>query len=117
MWFDINIEDDKPNLKLPYNVTQNPYDAATKFLQDNELPMSYLEETANFIIKNTQGATIGQTPANRRRSLGHREQIPTWRGGDFVLPAQAFSTEATTSSHRVPLHCARQAHCRNGPDS
>ena len=59
--FDINIEDDKPNLKLPYNVTQNPYEAATKFLQDNELPMSYLEETANFIIKNTQGATIGQT--------------------------------------------------------
>ncbi len=59
--FDINIEDDKPNLKLPFNVTQNPYDAATKFLQDNELPLSYLEETANFIIKNTQGATIGQT--------------------------------------------------------
>lgn len=59
--FDINIEDDKPNLKLPYNVTQNPYDAATKFLQENELPMSYLEETANFIIKNTQGAIIGQT--------------------------------------------------------
>lgn len=48
--FDIDIEDGKPALKLPYNVTQNPYDAATKFLQDHELPMSYLEETANFII-------------------------------------------------------------------
>jgi phospholipase A-2-activating protein len=59
--FDIDIEDGKPALKLPYNVTQNPYEAATKFLQDNELPISYLEETANFIIKNTQGATIGQT--------------------------------------------------------
>lgn len=61
--FDIDIEDGKPPLKLPYNITSNPYDAATKFLQDNELPMSYLEETANFIIKNTQGATIGQTQA------------------------------------------------------
>ncbi|KIW27628.1 uncharacterized protein PV07_07353 [Cladophialophora immunda] len=59
--FDIDIEDGKPPLKLPYNVTQNPYDAATKFLQDHELPMSYLEETANFIIKNTQGATLGQS--------------------------------------------------------
>ncbi|OAP61454.1 hypothetical protein AYL99_03657 [Fonsecaea erecta] len=59
--FDIDIEDGKPPLKLPFNVTQNPYDAATKFLQDHELPMSYLEETANFIIKNTQGATLGQS--------------------------------------------------------
>ncbi|EXJ78729.1 hypothetical protein A1O1_09131 [Capronia coronata CBS 617.96] len=59
--FDIDIEDGKPPLKLPYNVTQSPYDAATKFLQDNELPLSYLEETANFIIKNTQGATLGQS--------------------------------------------------------
>jgi len=58
--FDIDIEDGKPALKLPFNVIQNPYDAATKFLQDNELPMTYLEETANFIIKNTQGATLGQ---------------------------------------------------------
>ena len=58
--FDIDIEDGKPPLKLPYNVTQNPYEAATKFLQNNELPISYLEETANFIIKNTQGATLGQ---------------------------------------------------------
>ena len=59
--FDIDIEDGKPALKLPYNVTQNPYEAATKFLQDNELPMTYLDETANFIIKNAQGATLGQT--------------------------------------------------------
>ncbi|KIW20564.1 hypothetical protein PV08_01139 [Exophiala spinifera] len=59
--FDIDIEDGKPPLKLPYNITQNPYEAATKFLQDHELPLSYLEETANFIIKNTQGATLGQS--------------------------------------------------------
>lgn len=58
--FDVDIEDGKPPLKLPYNATQNPYEAATKFLQDNELPISYLEETANFIIKNSQGASLGQ---------------------------------------------------------
>ncbi|KAJ9657339.1 WD repeat protein Lub1 [Neophaeococcomyces mojaviensis] len=58
--FDVDIEDGKPALKLPFNATQNPYEAATKFLQDNELPISYLEETANFIIKNSQGASLGQ---------------------------------------------------------
>ena len=59
--FDVDIEDGKPPLKLPYNVSQNPYEAATKFIQDNELPMSYLDQVANFITTNTQGATIGQS--------------------------------------------------------
>ncbi|EAA35560.3 hypothetical protein GE21DRAFT_1823 [Neurospora crassa] len=58
--FDVDIEDGKPPLKLPYNLSQNPYDAATKFLGDNELPISYLDNVANFITQNTQGATLGQ---------------------------------------------------------
>ncbi|KAM7219347.1 PUL domain containing protein [Rhypophila decipiens] len=58
--FDVDIEDGKPPLKLPYNLTDNPYEAATKFLGDNELPITYLDNVANFITQNTQGATIGQ---------------------------------------------------------
>lgn len=58
--FDVDIEDGKPPLKLPYNLSQNPYEAATKFIQDNELPMTYLDQVANFITTNTAGATIGQ---------------------------------------------------------
>lgn len=58
--FDVDIEDGKPPLKLPFNLSQNPYEAATKFIQNNELPMSYLDQVANFIITNTQGATLGQ---------------------------------------------------------
>ena len=59
--FDVDIEDGKAPLKLPYNVTQNPHEVATKWLQDHELPLAYLEETANFIVKGTQGATLGQS--------------------------------------------------------
>ncbi|WYZ45700.1 hypothetical protein EsH8_VIII_001016 [Colletotrichum jinshuiense] len=59
--FDVDIEDGKPPLKLPYNLSQNPYDAATKFLGDNELPLSYLDNVANFITQNTQGATLGES--------------------------------------------------------
>lgn len=58
--FDVDIEDGKPPLKLPYNLSQNPYEAATKFIQDNELPMTYLDQVAGFITTNTQGATLGQ---------------------------------------------------------
>jgi len=59
--FDVDIEDGKPPLKLPYNLAQNPYEAATKFIEDNELPISYLDQVANFITTNTQGATLGQS--------------------------------------------------------
>ncbi|MCJ1356837.1 MAG: hypothetical protein MMC33_006833 [Icmadophila ericetorum] len=58
--FDVDIEDGKPSLKLPYDLSQNPYEAATKFITDNELPIGYLDQVANFIVTNTQGATIGQ---------------------------------------------------------
>lgn len=64
--FDVDIEDGKPPLKLPYNLSQNPYEAATKFIQNNELPMGYLDQVANFITTNTQGASIGSSTTQRQ---------------------------------------------------
>ncbi len=69
--WDVDMEDGKPPLKLPYNLSQNPYEAATKFIQDNEAPITYLDQVANFIIQNTQGATLGQ-PAAQPAGLGYR---------------------------------------------
>lgn len=57
--FDVDIEDGKPPLKLPFNLSQNPYDAASLFITENELPITYLEQVANFIVTNTQGHTLG----------------------------------------------------------
>lgn len=59
--FDVAIEDGAPALKLPYSLSQNPYEAASKFLSDNELPQRYLDQVTNFIVENTKGATIGQS--------------------------------------------------------
>ena len=90
--FDVDIEDGKPPLKLPYNLSQNPYEAATKFIEDNELPISYLDQVANFITTNTQGATIGQvsngpqiTPAGAD-PWGMENR---YRPGDTSIPAPA----------------------------
>ncbi|TVY48414.1 Ubiquitin homeostasis protein [Lachnellula occidentalis] len=58
--FEVDIEDGKPALKLPYNLSQNPYEAATTFIANNELPVTYLDQVADFITSNTKGATIGQ---------------------------------------------------------
>lgn len=102
--FDIDIEDGKPPLKLPFNVTQNPYDAAKKFLHDHELPISYLEETANFIIKNTQGATLG---LSAEQLLAQRQQQPA--GADPWGTEQRYRPgEPATSSYRPPSQASTQ---------
>jgi phospholipase A-2-activating protein len=61
--FDVDIEDGKPPLKLPFNINQNPYEVARKFIEDNKLPITYLDQVTNFIVTNSQGATIGQSQA------------------------------------------------------
>lgn len=59
--FDVDIEEGKPPLKLPYNLSQNPYEVARKFCEDNKLPLTYLDQVTNFIVQNTQGQTLGQS--------------------------------------------------------
>ncbi|KAF9520013.1 hypothetical protein BS47DRAFT_1370545 [Hydnum rufescens UP504] len=57
--FDVDIQDGVPPLKLPYNISENPYEAAKRFLDANELPTSYIDEVVRFIEKNTAGAQLG----------------------------------------------------------
>lgn len=51
--FEVNA-DTRPGqaLKLPYNYTQNPWEAAQKFIETNNLAIEELEVVANFIIEN-----------------------------------------------------------------
>ena len=95
--FDVNIDDSRPNLKLPFNVTQNPYDAATKFLQDNELPTEYLEEVANFIVKSTQGASLGASEPRGPDPLGTENR---YRPGEVQ---KSIYKPKTTSNTDLPL--------------
>ena len=62
--FDVDFKDGATPLKLPYNVTENPYEAAQKFLYANELPQEYIDEVVKFIEKNTGGATLGSSGAS-----------------------------------------------------
>ncbi|KAF2663658.1 polyubiquitin binding protein-like protein [Microthyrium microscopicum] len=62
--FDVDIEEGKPALKLPYNRTQSPWEVARKFITDNKLPMTYIDSVVDFINQNTQGATIGTQSAS-----------------------------------------------------
>lgn len=58
--FSVDIEDGKPPLKLPFNVTEDPWFAAQRFLEQNNLSQLFLDQVAKFIIDNTKGVILGQ---------------------------------------------------------
>ena len=89
--FDVDIEDGKPPLKLPYNLSENPYEVAKKFIADNELPLSYLDQVADFIVKNTQGATLGQSSS----AAAPPASVPQAR--PKVLPQKEYLTITTAN--------------------
>ena len=64
--FDVDIQEDKPPLKLPYNATDDPWMAAHKFLEDNDLSQMYLDQVVKFIQSQTKGVELGpkQLPVN-----------------------------------------------------
>ncbi|KAG0632820.1 WD40-repeat-containing domain protein [Tuber brumale] len=57
--FDVDIQEGAPALKLPYNASENPFEAARRFLEANELPISYLDTVGQFIMKNAGGVALG----------------------------------------------------------
>ncbi|AEY97436.1 FAER448Wp [Eremothecium gossypii FDAG1] len=66
--FDVDIQDGAPPLKLALNANDNPYDAADKFIAQNDLPVSYKNQVVEFILKNSQGLTLEQQgPSDRAR--------------------------------------------------
>ncbi len=98
--FDIDIKEGEPPLKLPYNLTENPWDTARRFLEQNELPFDYYEQVANWITENTKGARLGQdrpasgsqqTPqtavAPQRDPLGTEHR---YRPGDGGTPTSPY---------------------------
>lgn len=63
--FDVDIEEGRPPLKLPYNAAEDPWFAAQKFIERHDLDQMFLDQVANFIIKNSAGMTLNaQEPAS-----------------------------------------------------
>ncbi|XP_014883971.1 phospholipase A-2-activating protein isoform X1 [Poecilia latipinna] len=57
--FTIDMNEEGPSMKLPYNVTDDPWLVAHNFLQRNDLSPMFLDQVANFIIENTKGHVVG----------------------------------------------------------
>ena len=53
--FDIDIDEPKMVLKLPYNTIDDPWMAAQRFIHKHELSQQFLDTIANFIVQNAKG--------------------------------------------------------------
>lgn len=85
--FSVDIAEGQPPLKLPYNVSEDPWQAAQKFIHANDLSQYYLDTVANFIITNSKGAA-GQsaTDPSSNGSNGTTYTDP-FTGGSRYVPS------------------------------
>ncbi|XKL66639.1 hypothetical protein PGB90_010059 [Kerria lacca] len=77
--FNVDIEDGKQPLKLPYNKTEDPWSVAQAFIHKHQLPQAYLEQVANFIINNSkrENVTVSSAPPEFTDPLtGSNRYIP-----------------------------------------
>ncbi|KAL8383488.1 hypothetical protein RB595_010611 [Gaeumannomyces hyphopodioides] len=93
--FQVDIEDGKPTLSLPYNASENPYDAARRFLEKNELPISYLEQVAQFVVRESGGQKLENADFSRS---AQSSAPPTASAPKQVLPSTDFVLIPTLNS-------------------
>nr|XP_057923189.1 phospholipase A-2-activating protein [Doryrhamphus excisus] len=75
--FTIDVNEGGPSMKLPYNVSEDPWLTAHNFLQKNDLSPMFLDQVAKFIIENTKGHELGATqPAGGDPFTGGARYIP-----------------------------------------
>ncbi|RKP06861.1 WD-40 repeat-containing protein [Thamnocephalis sphaerospora] len=102
--FDVDIGDGIPPLKLPYNANENPYTAAQRFLDANDIPQGYLDQVAQFIEKNAGGAQVqNNAPSNYVDPFTGM----SYRYGNFCTQASAANTAAHVITRRSTL-CSRR---------
>lgn len=99
--FSVDIQDGIPPLKLPYNNGQDPWHVAQKFLHDNGLSQLFLDQVANFIIKNSQPAPVVKADA---------QYADPFTGGSRYIPqpttdtaSQEFTKSSTLNSSDTSL--------------
>ncbi|KAH0830705.1 WD40-repeat-containing domain protein [Lanmaoa asiatica] len=104
--FDVDVQEGAPPLKLPYNVSENHYTAAQRFLQQNDISMSYLDEVVKFIEKNTVGINLGDSKYVDPYTGTSRYQ-PSTRHPPSIVPAST-SVDPYTGASRYSgtLHAA-----------
>lgn len=89
---------------------ENPYDAAQKFLLKYQLDQSFLDQVADFIIKNAEGVNLGggyqdpftggnrYTPQSSQPTIGQAYMDPFTGGGSYRPGAASAASGPATYS-------------------
>ncbi|XP_027353628.1 phospholipase A-2-activating protein [Abrus precatorius] len=93
--FDVDIGDGLPIRKLPYNRSDNPYDAADKWLLKENLPLSFREQIVQFILQNTGQNNITFDTSFRDPYTGSHAYVPG-------QPSQASDISAKPTFKHIP---------------
>lgn len=106
--------DEQGTLKLPYNITEDPWFAAQKFIHKNELSQLFLDQVAKFIIDNTKGMQLGTAATSDYEDpfTGGTRYVPGSSGGpggfsslgtaDPFTGANAYTTSSSSTNVRQP---------------
>ncbi|KAJ2724552.1 hypothetical protein GGI07_001899 [Coemansia sp. Benny D115] len=94
--FDVDIQEGAPALKLPYNVSENPYSAAQRFLERNNISLEHLDTVANFIIRNAD--SVGTSTGAAEQSY-----VDPFTGGSRYVPGQGSGAAAGGGSFGDPF--------------
>ncbi|KAL0030698.1 hypothetical protein WJX77_002586 [Trebouxia sp. C0004] len=102
--FDVDVADGVPPLKLPVNKGDNPYFAADKFIERNELPTSYREQIVEFILQKTDGAVSTSTPSYKADPFTGAGAYVPGAASNFPQPGtqQSYADPFTGAGGYVP---------------
>ncbi|CAL1590133.1 unnamed protein product [Knipowitschia caucasica] len=90
--FTIDINEGGPSMKLPYNVSEDPWLTAHNFLQKNDLSPMFLDQVANFIIENTKGHVVGPAqPGGGDPFTGGNRYVPGSSSDNTGFGADPFT--------------------------
>ncbi|KMY87437.1 phospholipase A-2-activating protein [Drosophila simulans] len=116
--FSVDISDTEPPIKLPYNRSEDPWQAAQTFIHRHNLPQAYLDQVANFIIKNANGGPelMEQAPTGYQDPFtGGSRYVPgsshtnMVSGGnlDPFTGASSYSTASSNAQSQVDVNFVR----------
>ncbi|KAJ3336812.1 hypothetical protein HDU93_002127 [Gonapodya sp. JEL0774] len=106
--FDVELGPGVPPMKLPYNLSDNPWNAAQDFIWKNDLSQEFLDQIANFIVQQTGGQAGSALPAGGGG-------VDPFTGGGRYVPGGQSGVAGTMGSAPRPSPGAVSAPRQNAP--
>uniref|UniRef100_A0A1A9WEX5 Phospholipase A-2-activating protein n=1 Tax=Glossina brevipalpis TaxID=37001 RepID=A0A1A9WEX5_9MUSC len=109
--FNVDISDSEPALKLPYNRGEDPWHSAQAFIHRHNLPQAYLDQVANFIIKNSSSNAASATSSsyqdpftggNRYVPGSANNELPSYGNSDPFTGASSYNTASNHQHSKMP---------------